>query len=63
MPPNGNFDIVVPGEGAGAAAHSPGMAPPLRAGSGVTDEAVAAQLGGTDKVLSELAWPTLAEAP
>lgn len=49
--------------GDGAAAHPPGMALEWRACRGVTDETVAAQLGGTDNVLSELAWPTPAATP
>src|SRR6516165_11695411 len=64
MPPKGNLEmpVVVVAED-GAAPHPPGMALASKAGSGATDDTASAQLGGTDKVPSEAAWPTLADAP
>src|SRR6516165_7145243 len=64
MPPKGNLEmpVVVVAE-EGAAPHPPGTALASKAGSGATDDTASAQLGGTDKVPSEAAWPTLADAP
>src|SRR6516164_10253759 len=63
MPPNGNLETVGPAADAGPAPHTPGAALASRMGSGITDDTASAQLGGTDKVPSEAAWPTLAAVP
>src|ERR1700739_2722692 len=62
MPPKGNLETAGPAGGDGVAPAPPGATLASNAGSGVTDDTASAQLGGTDRVPSEAAWPTLADA-
>src|ERR1700739_2908622 len=62
MPPRGNLVTAGPAGGGGGAPNPPGVTLASKAGSGVTDDTASAQLGGTDRVPSDAAWPTLADA-